>query len=160
MQFFHCCLLSPSGRASVISWPCKQLRLAEKCTHSICFRLRIVFTLPRLHRVHELHGCCYRCARCLSVCHAAHLGFTLRGSFGAVFAKSLWPLVVSRSLAAWTWIAVKSRSDAVHLLFHSPDCRRVCGSAGRFGRRQRRFDSPEFQFDSTHCCYVSRSFIN
>jgi len=33
-------------------------------------------------------------------------------------------------------------------------------SAGRFGRRQRRFDSPEFRLDSIHCCYVSRSFIN
>jgi len=33
-------------------------------------------------------------------------------------------------------------------------------SAGRFGRRQRRFDLPEFRLDSVHCCYISRSFIN
>jgi len=30
---------------------------------------------------------------CPSVCHAAQLGFTVRGSFGAAFVKSLWPLV-------------------------------------------------------------------
>jgi len=30
---------------------------------------------------------------CLSVCHAAQLSFTVRVSFGAAFAKSLWPLV-------------------------------------------------------------------
>jgi len=29
----------------------------------------------------------------LSVCHEAQLGFTVRGSFGAAFAKSFWPLV-------------------------------------------------------------------
>jgi len=28
-----------------------------------------------------------------SVCHADQLGFTVRWSFGAAFAKSLWPLV-------------------------------------------------------------------
>jgi len=30
---------------------------------------------------------------CQSVCHAAQLGFTVRGSFGAASVKSLWPLV-------------------------------------------------------------------
>jgi len=28
-----------------------------------------------------------------SVCHAAQLGFTVQGSFGAAFAKSLWSFV-------------------------------------------------------------------
>jgi len=31
---------------------------------------------------------------CKSVCHAAQLGFTVWGSFGAAFAKPFWPLVV------------------------------------------------------------------
>jgi len=30
---------------------------------------------------------------CLSVSHVAQLGFSVRGSFGAAFAKSLWPPV-------------------------------------------------------------------
>jgi len=38
------------------------------------------------------------CAVSLSVCHAAHIGFTVRGSFSAAFAKSLWPFVF---LVSW-----------------------------------------------------------
>jgi len=38
---------------------------------------------------------------CLSdrpfVCHAAQGGFTMRGSFGAAYAKSLWPVVFALS---------------------------------------------------------------
>jgi len=30
---------------------------------------------------------------CVSVCHAAQLGFAVQGSFGAAFAKLLWPFV-------------------------------------------------------------------
>jgi len=30
---------------------------------------------------------------CQSVCYAAQLGFTVRGSFSAAFAKLLWPFV-------------------------------------------------------------------
>jgi len=39
--------------------------------------------------VTDVHGVC------LSVCHmGAQLGFTVWGSFGAAYAKSLWPDVV------------------------------------------------------------------
>jgi len=52
----------------------------------------------------QIVGCisCIRCRQllpiravsvCQSVCHAAHLGFTVWGSFSAAFAKSFWPLV-------------------------------------------------------------------
>jgi len=33
------------------------------------------------------------CDVCQSVCHMAQLGLTVWGSFGAAFAKSLWPFV-------------------------------------------------------------------
>jgi len=42
----------------------------------------------------------------LSVCHAAQLGFAVRGSFGTAFAKSLWPLV---STGDTTQVATPSR---------------------------------------------------
>jgi len=58
----------------------------------------VLALIIRLHRMHEMQtiaadmrGVCL--SVCLSVCHAAQLGFTMRGSFGAAFAKSLWPLV-------------------------------------------------------------------
>jgi len=34
---------------------------------------------------------------CQSVCHAAKVGFAVWGSFGAAFAKSLWPLVYTET---------------------------------------------------------------
>jgi len=49
-------------------------------------------------------GCIER-ERCLSVslsvCHAPQLGFTVRRSFGAAFAKSLWPLVCDHTARLW-----------------------------------------------------------
>jgi len=37
----------------------------------------------------------------LSVCHAAQLGFTVRGSFGVAFAESLWPIIPLRTSPCW-----------------------------------------------------------
>jgi len=55
----------------------------------------------RLHRMHEMQTIVtdLRGVR-LSVCHAAHLGFTERGLFGAAFAQSLWPLVICSCIGA------------------------------------------------------------
>jgi len=49
----------------------------------------------RLHRMHEIQTIVTDVRGvCQSVCHATQLGFTVRGSSGAAFAKLLWPLVV------------------------------------------------------------------
>jgi len=55
----------------------------------------------RLHRMNEMQSIVVDVRDvCLSVCPSvslsrgsAQLGFTVRGLFGAAFAKSLWPLV-------------------------------------------------------------------
>jgi len=70
---------------------------------------------------------CTKCVICrllfpmsvVSVCHVAQLGFTVRGSFGAAFAKLLWPLVRSSNWAEsvrsskhrHNWVGHVLRSD-------------------------------------------------
>jgi len=51
-------------------------------------------TIFRLRRMHEMQTIVTDvCCVCLSVCHVAQLGFTVQGSFGTAFAKSLLSLV-------------------------------------------------------------------
>jgi len=57
--------------------------------------INVMFSLIRLRRrMHEMQTIVADVhSVCQSVCHTAQLGFTVRRSFGAVFAKLLWPFV-------------------------------------------------------------------
>jgi len=67
---------------------------ASNACRCSCFR-RALCCIIGLHRMHEMQAIVTDVRGvCLSVCHAAQLGFTVRGSFSEAFVKSVWPLVI------------------------------------------------------------------
>jgi len=65
----------------------------------------------------------------MSVCHAAQLGFTVRGSFGAAFAQSLWLFVTSFFLLSDYLIC--SGLEVLLLTIGSTICPLRCHAAAR-----------------------------